>query len=59
MPRLGPAPDVEAAGLSYAGAAANQGVDGRPGLGLWRAQQTTMWLRAMEVAFAPVSQWLP
>ncbi len=59
MPRLGPAPDIEAAGLPYWAAAANQGINNRPGLGLWRAQQCTMWLRAMEVAFAPVAEWLP
>lgn len=59
MPRLEPAPDLEATGLTFLSAA--QGLvpaGGRP-LGPWKAQQVAIWLRRMETNFASVADWLP
>ena len=58
MPRLATAGDIEASGMSFVQAAQNKAPAGQLPLGLWRAQQTSLWLRRMTDAFAPVQEWL-
>lgn len=58
MPALEPAGELDRRRLSFA--AAERGDDGGShGIGPWKRQQIATWRRAMEAAFAPVSDWLP
>jgi len=59
MPRLGPLPDIEERGLTFADAAANMAPTGVAPLGVWRAQQVAVWLRRMAENFSNVEGWLP
>ncbi len=59
MPRLVPAMDINARHLSFADAAAGKTKEGLPPLNIFRRERVAIWLRAMEVAFAPIAGWLP
>ena len=59
MPRLGPAPAINARHLSFADAAAGNTKAGLPPLNIFDRQRVLLWLDAMEAAFAPVTEWLP
>ena len=59
MPRLRPALEVNRRHLSFAAAATGQTKAGMPPLGITDRQRVTMWLRAMDQAFAPIMAWLP
>jgi len=60
MPRLEPAAEIDAQGISFLDTAENRGSrKGTLPLGLWRAQQVALWRRHMAEAFAPVRHWLP
>ncbi|MDT0188533.1 hypothetical protein ABEV34_19340 [Methylorubrum rhodesianum] len=58
MPRLACATEVEERRLSFADAAANRDPNGGQALGLWKAQQVTLWRRAMELNFASIKEWM-
>lgn len=59
MPRLEPAPDLEATGLPFLSAAQGLTPNGGHPLGPWKRQQVSLWLRRMETNFATVADWLP
>lgn len=59
MPQLKTAYEVNRRHLSFAKAAAGETKDGLPPLGITDRTRVTMWLRAMEKAFAPIVEWLP
>jgi hypothetical protein len=59
MPRLQTAPAIEAAQMLFHQGAANKAPAGQKPLGVWKAQQTTVWLRQMKENFSPVAHWLP
>lgn len=59
MPRLEPASEIDLRRLTFAAAEAGQVKEGQVPVGLWKRQQIALWRRAMEQAFAPVSDWLP
>ena len=59
MPRCTAARAVNSRFLPFHEAALRQVRDGQEPLGLLEAQRVTMWLRAMEMAFASILEWLP
>jgi hypothetical protein len=59
MPRLEPAGDVDRLRLSFAAAEEGLADDGKTVLGPFARQQTAIWRRQMEEAFASVAAWLP
>ncbi|MGF7213171.1 hypothetical protein GGE65_007807 [Skermanella aerolata] len=58
MPRLSCMAEIDRRRLLFEDAVAGRTRDGRP-FGLVNRQIVTMWLRAMEAAFAEVKDWLP
>lgn len=59
LPRLEPAHDIDLRRLTFAGAEGGEVGRGSTPLGPIKRQQTAIWRRAMEAAFAPVAEWLP
>jgi hypothetical protein len=59
MPRLAPAPEVDARRLTFAAAEAGNVKEGQSPIGLWDRELITLWRRVMEQNFAPVADWLP
>lgn len=58
MPRLACATEVEERCLSFADAAADRDPSGGQALGLWKAQQITLWRRAMDLNLTSIKEWL-
>ena len=58
MPRLACAAEIGKRRLSFADAAANRAPGGGQALGIWKAQQATVWLRAMNLNLASIKEWL-
>lgn len=59
MPQLTPATAIEERLMSFADAAANRPpADGSERLGIWRAQETKLWLRAMDAETRAIEEWL-